>query len=354
MAPHKPLFWMLALLILIPAFLAVGYFMLRPAPPAPTINTAIEQDAALDITLRPNAQPRFYSFRADPDQVTQLQLDTETPEFAFAAEVRDSSGASIAMFNGSSLNRAALTIEPGDEEYQLRLMPLDGSHRGTVMLTLGIPATPVPQPEPTSMICGAISAALEGTPVRNGPRPEYGIIGALLPEDMLMARGRIRGGWYLVELRDGMGWVPGDSVRLYGDCDQLPIVLDPAIPSAPADDEPYVLNVDRDGSSYITEAIAFPYEDTADLAWLNVLNLYDRAPSNYREFSVTLACEGVGVEALRWGAPEAPIHQCGETILIPVLYGMSQQPLLIALPPGSEQSYIRYTLSARSTYGIVA
>lgn len=347
MSPHRTMIWIASLFVGIPAALLLGFFALRPQPGQATPALLLEQDRSIDINLTAQ-QSYLYSFHARSDRPTRIQLETANPDFAFAAEVRDSRGNPVAVLNGGTLDRAVLTIEPGDERYQLSLMSTTESDAGQVRLTLGAPPTPAPTPEPVEPVCGVISAIAEGAPVRSGPRPEYTTLAALQADDLFLARGRIRGGWFLVELEGGMGWVSQDSVQLYGECAQLPLLLDPAIPAAPVDVEPFVLSIDRDGSGQLAEVIAYPYEDTGDIMWLDVLNLYNQPPSNYREFALSLVCDGVGMEYVRWGAPEAPVHTCGETIIVPVMFGAHQQPFIITLPQGSEQSYVRYTLVAHS------
>lgn len=129
------------------------------------------------------------------------------------------------------------------------------------------------------------------------------------------------------------------------------MVLDPTIPTAPEDVEPYVLRVDRDGSGQLQEAIAYPNGDRLDFVWIQVLNLHDQPPANFREFRVALTCDGTGAERLRWGVPGQATLTCGESMVMPFLAGANQQAVAILLPDGSEQSYVRYGLTAVAVVG---
>jgi hypothetical protein len=349
MTPQRLLIWIM--LFSVPLFVLVGYLLLRPTPTIVYASEWIAPDSALKVDIPATASGRLYRFSADPNHQTQLKLDTDNPDFAFAAEVRDADGNAVAILNGSRLQNASLTIQPGSTVYQLALSSAVARVPGTVSLTLGEPpsrqaAPPTPVPPP----CGIISAMDTGIDVRSGPRMDYATIGTLDTADMLVAHGKIRGGWYLTDVLGHPGWVPGNLVRVYGACDHLPMVLDPSIPVAPHDREPYVLTVDRDGDGQVSEVISYPNDDPTDFVWINVVNLYDRPPANYREFTVFLTCTGIGMENVRWGAPSNPTHRCGESRVLPFMADLSQQPIAITLPSGSEQSYITYTLTAVSNH----
>ena len=335
-------------LLLVPALVALSVTVYWVAARPGSITVAavwLDPNAALKVDIPAGSSPRLYAFRANPLADTQVRLSTDNTDFAFAAEIRDSQGGLVASLDGSRLLDARLTLGPGQSAYQVSVGSASQRKAGTVTLRLGAPAS---APSPTPPVCGMIPAA--GTPVSvyAAPQAQAMLLGELPAAGLLIARGRLRGGWYAADAAGLTGWVTASSVRLQGACGDLPVVLDPTVPTAPKDSEPHTLYVDRDGSGSLSGAIGAPNGDTLDAVWLIVLNLYDRPPSNYREFSLTLTCSGVGSENVRWGAPQTPSHRCGETLRLPFLYSLAQQPVVALIPAGSEQSYVSYTLSAAS------
>ncbi|MCL4248287.1 MAG: hypothetical protein KJ065_09085 [Anaerolineae bacterium] len=63
---------------------------------------------------------------------------------------------------------------------------------------------------------------------------------------------------------------------------------------------------------------------------------------------MTLNCTGIGAEHLRWGSPYEPVLRCGDSVELPFLYEISQQPLSIVFEPNSPQSYVEYMLTVTS------
>jgi hypothetical protein len=118
-----------------------------------------------------------------------------------------------------------------------------------------------------------------------------------------------------------------------------------AEPAAPNDPDTFVFGIDRDGGGQFNETISYPVGDQLDVLQMAVTNLTARAPNNYREFNLTLHCGGIGVEHLRWGAPENPSLKCGQTIKLPFMHSLNQT-LLMTVPDDSAQTYIYYTLVA--------
>ena len=335
-------------LLLIPTLIALSVTAYWVAERPGSIAAAavwLDANASLKVDIPAGASPRLYAFSANLLSDTQVRLSTDNADFAFAAEIRDSQGGLVASLDGSRLLDARLTIGPGQSAYQVSVGSATARKAGTVTLALGAPST---ESTPTPPVCGMIPAAGAPIPVYAAPQTRAVLIGQLPAAGLLIARGRLRGGWYAADAAGLTGWVEASSVRLQGACADLPVVLDPTIPSAPQDTEPHTLYADRDGSGSLTGAVGAPNGDWLDSAWIIVLNLYDRPPANYREFGLTLTCSGIGSENVRWGAPQKPAHRCGETLRLPFLYALARQPIVVLVPSGSEQSYVDYTLSAVS------
>ncbi len=336
-------------LVIVPSLVALSVVAYLATMRSGSIAAAaiwLAPNAALAVDIPTGASPRLYAFQTNPAADTFLRLSTDKADFAFTAEIRDSRGGLVASLDGNRLLDARLTIGPGQAVYQIAVGAATAHQPGSVTLALGSPAPAVPSPP--APVCGLIAAGNLPAGILSVPQAQAALIGELPVTGLLMARGRLRGGWYAVDAAGKVGWIAAPSVRLQGACAALPLVLDPTIPSAPKDTEPHTLYVDRDGSGSLNGVVGAPLDDTFDAVWVVVLNLYDRPPANYREFRLTLTCTGVGVENLRWGAPQNPSHRCGESLSVPFLYNLSRQPMVALMPSGSEQSYVTYTLSAAS------
>ncbi len=343
----KPLLLVLALaLLIVVALLIIQFDLFNPAD-----NTrAIWLPGATDtrVSFAPGDTQRLYRFNARPHDITRLKLNSQTEGFAFAAEVRDSAGETVALFNGA-LDSVELELAPGEGLYQVALASSVPDHYGTVTLSLAdgqiaeIGASPASAPL-IAPRCSALNPTHADVLVRSAPSDSFSILGTLAPAMTIPALGRTDSGWISVNYAERLGWVSNDVTMLQGDCVTLPQVLDPTIPIAPDDAQVYGLEVDRDGEGVFRETISSPQGDSSDLVWISVVNLHTQPPNNYREFTLTLNCEGTGLDAVRWGSAYSPTLVCGQTIILPFIYGTSQQPFSVVLPEGSRQSYVQYTL----------
>ncbi len=185
--------------------------------------------------------------------------------------------------------------------------------------------------------------------VRSAPSQEYTILGTLSPDRYLPVLGRTDDGWYAVNFAEHQGWLSAERASLVGDCVHLPRLLNPVIPAAPPDPDVYLIEIDRDSSGQMRDAISTPQGDSSDLVWVRAVNLDTKAPNNYREYTLTLNCTGAGVENLRWGAPLYPNLTCGDSVTLPFLNLLNQQPISVVIAPGSTQSYIEYMLTVTSS-----
>jgi hypothetical protein len=180
--------------------------------------------------------------------------------------------------------------------------------------------------------------------VRSAPSDTFAMLGTLAPATTLPALGRTDDGWFAVNFAERQGWMRADVAAPQGDCGGLPAILNPTIPAAPADVAAYAIEIDRDGEGSFREVISYPQGDTNDLVWISIINLHTQPPNNYREFTLTLNCEGSGLEAVRWGLAYSPNMTCGQSVVMPFINGSSQQPFSVNLPQGSRQSFVQFTL----------
>ncbi|MFN8373348.1 MAG: SH3 domain-containing protein [Anaerolineae bacterium] len=119
-----------------------------------------------------------------------------------------------------------------------------------------------------------------------------------------------------------------------------------ARPVALPDTQQFSFGFDRDSGGLFNETLSFPYGDSSDALLVNVNNLTETPPNNYRSVQLTLLCGGLGTENVRWGLPDNPAMLCNTTMTVPFLYGAVGQDVIISVPAGSSASYVRYTLYA--------
>jgi hypothetical protein len=347
--------------LLLVMFILLLVLLLRPAlqPPPPSIApTWLEENSSTEVRLLPGGSSPLYAFRANPAQATLLAMESSTPGFSFAAQVTDESGALVAAFD-SRLQVAALSLAPRSGSYQLKLSALQGSSIGNVNVAVGAavsaqsnpPAAILSKAAPPCQVTPATDAA---TLVRSAPHGDYEVLTALTPGNYLPVLGRTDDGWYAVNLNERMSWMSQDVTTLVGVCDSVPRLLNPIIPAAPLDPQVYLVEVDRDGGGMMRDAISAMQGDSSDLVWVRAINLYNFAPNNYREYSITVNCTGIGAEYLRWGSPYQPTLRCGETFALPFLYEISQQPIAIVFDANAPQSYVEYMINVVSSTAISA
>lgn len=362
---NQPSRWMKPLLLvgMLAAMFTLMFLMMqfRLFQPADATQTAwIPNATNTYVSFRPGDGERFYRFNARPDDVTRLKLDSQTTGFAFAAEVRDSRGETVAAFDGA-LQTVQIELAPDDGLYQLVVIPSDSARSGTIALSINdtsvspvetqVVFTPFTAPQCSALNPGNANGDADVL-VRSAPADSYATLGTLAPSTTLPAIGQTDNGWVAVNAAERQGWLRREVILLVGECAALPLLLNPVIPTAPEDAQVYVLEVDRDGEGSFHEVISSPQGDTSDLIWISIINLYTAPPNNYREFMLTLSCDGAELEAVRWGLAYSPTMACGQSVTMPFMQGASQQPFMVLLPEGSRQSYARYALSVSPVNGV--
>jgi hypothetical protein len=343
----SPRSWIKLALLVLPFVLvmAVGVLIFSTRTPVSAQPTPIPTLLADNSETRVDVSgTRLYSFSS-----TRLKLNNHTPGFAFAAEIRNAAGQTVASFT-NLLQDIQLTLAPNSGFYQITVSAVDPLKPGTLAFLLGSAITAPATLDGTmyrAANCRVTNPAEASALVRSAPAVQYTVLGMLPASGSLPVIGKTDNDWYTVSFAERQGWIAGDVISLDGDCAALPVLRNPTIPNASADAPAVLLDVDRDGSGTLEGDISAPDGDTNDLIWVRIINLDTRPPNNYREFALTLDCGGMGTgnEALRWGDPVSPTRRCGESLVLPFLSGQAQTPIAVILPPGSRQSYVTYALS---------
>ncbi len=355
-SPNRLMVLVIPVLLALLAFVVfIGLLLLRPNVTTPQTTPPLNwlpDDGEIPISLLPGVQSRTYAFHGRPSQPTLLTLQTTVPTFAFAAQIKDDKGDTVANFD-QPLQVAALALAPSTGSFQLTVQATEKDSAGTVVVAIGAAAAARSSP-PSAILnkaappCQLTTESGAAALVRGAPSRDYEVIGTLQPGAYLPVLGHTDDGWFAVNYGERQGWLTEDVSILAGQCEPIPHLLNPVIPTAPADPDIFLLEVDRDGSNQLHDVVSLPNGDASDLVWLRAINLYNQSPNNYRVFSVTLNCTGIGAEHLRWGSPYEPVLRCGDSVELPFLYEISQQPLSIVFEPNSPQSYVEYMLTVTS------
>lgn len=145
---------------------------------------SIEQAAALSpgilaqVDIQPGAQPRVFIFELAPTAPTVLTITNETPDFSFAAEVRDHLGQVVSRLD-RVVQSTRLEFAPGDDLlYQLTIAAASADMGGTITLSLSNQPATAPPPEMTGevsapdafpTVTASAAPVLIGTPTSLSP-----------------------------------------------------------------------------------------------------------------------------------------------------------------------------------------
>ncbi|MEZ4667083.1 MAG: SH3 domain-containing protein [Anaerolineae bacterium] len=315
------------------------------------------------------AAAQSYSFSADPGLLTQITLTSITPDLPYSANVHDSSGKLIASLVGGDLRDATLTVAPGSGLYAVDIKTDNhdligmlsvqlnrsaaapsslspASFKNTLNTTASIPFQSVANlssaPKTT---CAARSSVANNINIRSGPGTNFGVIGMLAVDTTIAVVGQTSTGWYQVEAEDGGGWVSASVTELEGQCVGLLNVVPSNQDDSTAQAGIFNLQVDRDGWGNVSNHLVYSDLNRRHLILLAITNMSANPPDNYREFTLTLLCNGTGTDYVRWGAPESPTQICGSTAVIPVTTAYNQQWIAVTLPDTRGLSNVNYTLT---------
>ena len=141
-SPNKLMVLAIPVLLALLAFVVfVGLMLLRPnvtPQTSPPLNW-LPDDGEIPISLLPGVQSRTYAFHGRPSQPTLLTLQTTVSTFAFAAQIKDDKGDTVAHFD-QPLQVAALALAPSTGSFQLTVQATEKDSAGTVVVAIGAAA----------------------------------------------------------------------------------------------------------------------------------------------------------------------------------------------------------------------
>lgn len=334
-----------------------------------TLGTWLEPNNPTLVSFPLIAASQTYSFSADPGFSTQVTLSTITPDLPYTAELREVGGKLVASLLGSSLRNALLTIAPGQGSYEISIksekqdmigmlsVQIIRSTSNTIAATdfksdsAAAPMTTVYQPivyNPSLPInsCSVRSSVANNVNIRSGPGTSYTVIGTLAKNTTIPVSGQTSTGWFQVNNDVGGGWVSASVTTFEGQCAGLPQVMPPDNQLVSPKAGVFNLEVDRDGWGNISNHLNYSDLNRHHLILLAVTNMMSNAPDNYREFTLTLLCNGTNTESIRWGAPENPTLACGSSTVLPMTTAYNQQWIAVTLPESTGLSDVYYTMMA--------
>lgn len=338
----------------------------------------IARETGISMELEPNfptlvsfpliAASQIYAFSADPALPTQITLSPITPNLAYAAELRDSSGNLVATLIGSNLTNAMLTVAPGQGLYEVAIksekqdligmlsVQVARSTSNPIITTTTFKSAAINPAINTALqpvayvpniletTCMARSSVANNVNIRNGPGTTYDVIGMLVNGATILVTGQSAAGWFQVESGEETGWVSGSVVALEGQCSALPDATPADSQVAASQAGVFDLKVDRDGWGNVSNHLIYSDVNRRHLILLAVTNMTADSPDNYREFTLTLLCNGTGTDYIRWGAPENPTRSCGGSVVMPITMTYNQHWIAVILPDTSGFSDVHYTL----------
>ncbi|NPV67239.1 MAG: SH3 domain-containing protein [Anaerolineae bacterium] len=206
--------------------------------------------APVMLDLPPGSPPVDLVFTGSPNAALTLSLATNSPGFAFLAQVFGPTGRLIAGLDGDALSSIQLTLQPTGGNYSAIIRPVVAEIGGTLTVALTVGATgallptvaplpsPTPFPTPTSVlpptpfVCRVTPSASVNVNVRTGPGTNYPAIGSLFVGNYLDVIGRnAEGTWWVVNLGGRQGWVSGSVTRTEGPCGGLAVIIPPPSPT---------------------------------------------------------------------------------------------------------------------------
>ena len=375
---------------------APGTYTLTVRRAVPAISTALTGSVTLNI---PQGAPSLqYGIAASPDAPTTLNIQSLTPGFSVTALLTQPDGQVIAAISGG-VSSVSLTVPAGQGNYELVISSADPAVGGDVQISLGegsssVGSTPSTDSSSSSNNGGTTTASdpnacvltASGVNIRTGPSTDYASIGSL--NGSMNANGQYSG-WYTVSYAGQQGWVYGGVVTATGPCASLPQASAPPPPqpvsteeapvtgsptatpttgntggetqptpttapppteasqTAPPDSD-FNFTLNRDAGGQFSDAVSNPDGDTTDRIRITVDGLSNQPPNNYREFTVTLVCNGTNTGNLRWGTggPSSPTNlTCGGSVTI-IHTNDSNQTYINVNMSGSSAGYVTYTLVA--------
>lgn len=365
--------------------------------------------SSVEIQLAPDIPQQVLMLTGTGDASSGTLFPFNLSGSGYSVHIFTASGETVALYKSGMVGEFSVGLAAGTTYYavltaQEEFSAIAASFGTTAAATSAPPPSTSSSSQPTTTTtttagdaCTVVSPAT-GVNVRPGPGTEYNPpIGSLI--GTAPVTGQTGTGWYQVTYNGQTGYVAASVVTLTGNCANVQTVTGPPPPSqgttttttsatstppptatttgdtAPptattaADTAPptatppptqavqiapptaaqlnWALN--RDSGGQFTGAVSNPEGNTSDRIRVTVDGLSNQPPNNFRQFTITLVCNGTNTSNLRWGTggPSSPTGlQCGGSINITHTNDSNQTFININMTGGSSPGYVSYTLVA--------
>ncbi|MBN2472029.1 MAG: SH3 domain-containing protein [Anaerolineae bacterium] len=222
-----------------------GEYLLHLSAGSSAVSMSLPPNSPASFNIPPGAQPVRYSFNALPDAPLTLLITSDSPGFAYSAQVYDGQGQPVAQLGGAAIQGTSLIIGPDNGLYEISVSGLRPESQGAVTLLLssgGVSpdSTPVPVVTATPANCQVAPQGNTRINIRSGPSTAFPIVAQLAPGTSQEVIGQSSDGtWYVINVAGRRGWVAGSVTVLEGTCSSLPFFESPPTPTpAPATPTP--------------------------------------------------------------------------------------------------------------------
>ncbi|MCI0712188.1 MAG: SH3 domain-containing protein [Chloroflexi bacterium] len=176
------------------------------------------------------AEPAIFRFSGDEGSPLELSIRSRTDDFQPHVFLMTASGEFMAEVSSPYLSNVAFTIEAGIRDYIL--IVTRGAFVDVASVDVGLSGGGIGLVEVPDDTCHITASTRIN--VRAGASTEHGIVDVMGAERFLKVIATDpTTTWYQVQLPDGRsGWVSSEVVALIGNCEGLPQVESPPLPTA--------------------------------------------------------------------------------------------------------------------------
>lgn len=358
----------------------------------------------VEIQLAPDTPQQVLMLTGTGDASSSTLFPFNLSGSGYSVHIFTASGETVALYKSGAVGEFSVGLAAGTSYYavltaQEEFSAIAASFGTTSASTSAPPSSTSPSTPPTTTTTTTADACTVVSPptgvnVRSGPGTEYNPpIGSLI--GTAPVTGQTGTGWYQISYNGQTGYVASSVVTLTGNCANVQTVTGPppsqgttttttsptAIPTtttgdtapptattagdttpptatppptqavqiAPPTAAQLNWTLNRDSGGQFTGSVSNPEGNTSDRIRVTVDGLSNQPPNNFRQFTITLVCNGTNTSNLRWGTggPSSPTNlQCGGSINITHTNDSNQTFININMTGGSSPGYVSYTLIA--------
>ena len=312
------------------------------------------------ITADVTGTSLLYRFSALAEQPAALTISSETPDFAFVAIVRDSTGQAVAILSGSTGRTATFFVPPGEETYEIEISSSSVGRLAIDYAVLAGGAAPVPRateqvaPEATAEATAEVTPEVVATEevqpteeVTQEVAPEAPTLTPTLAPDQ---EAPVVTATYTptdvpLTATYTPTYTPTDvpPTATYTPTDPPPV----APPDANFNDP---LNIPLDSTASVTDFVSHPTGDTVDrVRWdITGMNPNTVLSGGRAQLTISISCFGTGTDHVQFFTG-GQTYSCGQTIVDrEVTYDSRTGQVTITAVAG-ESTYVQWVVTGTAT-----